>query len=110
MKYIDHFTTDKEGPCIVTDCMSSQTLDHLIDEKKILSFEEVLSYLTMILILLEHLHTKNILFNVVNSHWFLVDELSNGFKILKAYSFLWSGDIRAISEGKHNRHVERLFS
>ena len=38
VKYIDHFTTDKEGPCIVTDCISSQRLYDLIDEgKKILS-------------------------------------------------------------------------
>ncbi len=65
----------------------------------------------MILILLEHLHTKNILFNAVNPLWFLVDELSNGFKILKAISFFYSDDIRAISEGKHkNNNVERLFS
>ena len=63
----------------------------------------------MILILLEHLHTKNILFNEVDPYSFLVDELSNGFKILKAFSLAYSDDIRAISEGKHNSMVEKLF-
>ena len=56
----------------------------------------------MILILLEHLHSKNILFKDVYSSSFLVDELSNGFKILKAFSFGDSDDIRAITEGKDN--------
>ena len=38
VNYIDHFTTDKEGLCIVTDCISSQTLYHLVyKEEKILS-------------------------------------------------------------------------
>ena len=64
----------------------------------------------MILILFEHLHTKNILLNRVYSDSFLVDELSNGFKILKAFSLAYSDDIRAISEGKHNEYVERFFS
>ncbi len=65
----------------------------------------------MILIFLDHLHTKNILFNAVNSYWFLVDELPNGFKILKAFLFAHSDDIRAISEGKNeNEDVESLFS
>ncbi len=65
----------------------------------------------MILILLEHLHTKNILFKYVDSISFLVDELPNEFKILKAFSFAYSDDIRAISEGKNkNDNVKQLFS
>ncbi len=64
----------------------------------------------MILILLERLHSRNILFNNLECpDSLLVDELPNEFKILKACSFNKSYESRANSEGKHSYIVENLF-
>ena len=68
--------------CIVTKFASGGNFENFLIEKKKFSEEEALEYITMILLGLDFLHSKNIYHRDLKPANIVIDELANGMKIL----------------------------
>ena len=84
---MEEFIFKGETLCIVTQFANGGDFDSFMKKKKNFSEEEALYYLTMLLIALEYLHSKQIVHRDFKPSNIMVDIYTNGFKILKVGDF-----------------------
>ena len=86
LKFIEEFVFKEKSHCIITEFAPGGDLESQI-RKKSFTEDETMIYLTMLLLGLHYLHCKGIIHNEFKPGNILIDQLLDGFQVLKITGF-----------------------